>query len=192
MGGITICFYIICFKLRNNLNSYIQIFLNFCILIDNAYKSINYSLSLIISTNALLKDSFLDSDDFREEIKSELVQIFENYNKFNLFLLNVKYSISKENEYLIKNMLIDLYNTGNDLTFNITKESFFSVIFEFEYSVFNLGKLNNNEEYNLFNPDYNFILLNYENSFLIYIRNYIDIFLNEYNKIKNTYFYYIY
>ena len=191
MGGITICFFIICFKLRNNLNSIIQIFLNLCILIDSAYKSINYSLSLIISKNSLLKDSFLDSDDFREEIKNELVQIFENYYKFNLFLLNAKYSISKKNEHLIKNMLIDLYNIGNDLSFNITKESFFSVIFEFEYSVFNLGKLNNNEEYNLFNPDYNFILLNYEKSFLIYIRNYIDIFLNEYNKIKNTYFYYL-
>ena len=191
MGVITFCFFIICFQLRNYLNNIIEIFLHLCIIIDKTYNSLNYSLSLIISTNILLKDSFLDSDDFREEIKNELVDIYGQYHQFNIFLLNIKYSISKTNEQLLNNMSIDLYNIGNNLIYNITKENFFSVLFEFQYSVFNLGTLRDKEDFNLLNPDYNFILLNYENSFLSAIRNYIDIFLNEYNKIKNNHFYYL-
>ena len=152
---------------------------------DNTNDIFYQSFQLAILNNPHYYNFNPPRETLKRESKEQLLKLYEQNIELMKALSSYKQSLSKKYLNILNNYEVNVYSISTSLNTNITTKKITNLLSELTYCVFNYA-ISDDEDINLRNLDYNFILYNsktfYSEEFESYLKIYLDIFNEKKNK----------
>ena len=172
-----------CISIRAKIYQTIKIHNSLSDLMQNSNRAFYYAYQLIMLQNTLFINFDSSRNELKEYSKKNLKDIYIQFkqliDEINIYI----YSISKENKLKIENYSLKMVSLSENLERNITQVKVINIIEEFIFAIYSFMNLND-YEITFSQRDFNFILSNYETLLLDDLKEFSDIFLDEYNKSR--------
>ena len=147
-------------------------------------KCIVGNIILIIIQNSLFTNYYPPREHLKIEARDELLSLYNHViqviKEINIYTL----SVTQKNKSKIKNFHLNLVSLNKNLKTNITKATVINILEEYAYSIFGMLHLED-EELSFTQKDFNFILSNYGTLLIEHLQEYCDIFIDEFNSVRN-------
>ena len=182
--GMGIIYFIICLNIREKIIKSLGIHNSLSDLMQNGNIVYYFSYQLIIIQNSLFTNYYQPREHLKIEARDELLSLYNHAIQVIKEITIYTNSVTQKNKSKIKNFHLNLVSLNKNLKTNITKATVINILEEYAYSIFGMLHLED-EELSFTQKDFNFILSNYGTLLIEHLQEYCDIFIDEFNSVRN-------
>ena len=182
--GMGIIYFIICLNIREKIIKSLGIHNSLSDLMQNGNIVYYFSYQLIIIQNSLFTNYYPPREHLKIEARDELLSLYNHVIQVIKEITIYTNSVTQKNKSKIKNFHLNLVSLNKNLKTNITKATVINILEEYAYSIFGMLHLED-EELSFTQKDFNFILSNYGTLLIEHLQEYCDIFIDEFNSVRN-------